>query len=70
MTVSYTHLDVYKRQQCGKEVSADAFDGVPLDVVGDMDLQISETEAIRTGKALKEHLRRDKNCLLYTSRCV
>ncbi|QHS75547.1 protein serine/threonine phosphatase [Saccharomyces paradoxus] len=50
--------------QCGKEVSADAFDGVPLDVVGDMDLQISETEAIRTGKALKEHLRRDKKLIL------
>ncbi|CAI4049113.1 hypothetical protein N7582_004579 [Saccharomyces uvarum] len=50
--------------QCGKEVSADAFDGVPLDVVGDMDLQISETEAIRTGRALKEHLRRDKKLIL------
>lgn len=50
--------------QCGKEVSADAFDGVPLDVVGDVDLQISETEAIRTGKALKEHLRRDKKLIL------
>ncbi|CAI1655153.1 hypothetical protein SEUBUCD646_0M04150 [Saccharomyces eubayanus] len=50
--------------QCGKEVSADAFDGVPLDVVGDMDLQISETEAIRTGRALKEHLRRDRKLIL------
>ncbi|EHN00710.1 Fcp1p [Saccharomyces cerevisiae x Saccharomyces kudriavzevii VIN7] len=50
--------------QCGKEVSADAFDGVPLDVVGDMDLQISETEAIRSGEALKEHLRRDKKLIL------
>ncbi|QID87415.1 Carboxy-terminal domain (CTD) phosphatase [Saccharomyces pastorianus] len=50
--------------QCGKEVSADAFDGMPLDVVGDMDLQISETEAIRTGRALKEHLRRDRKLIL------
>ena len=59
MAVSYTHLDVYKRQRISgllnkADVLADLFDGLFLALIED-DLVLFEQVAA---------------CLLYTSRCV
>ena len=60
-TVSYTHLDVYKRQDLGgkfdKSFNEAAFGG-------------AERWAKETGGTYKELEMQSEACLLYTSRCV
>ena len=65
--VSYTHLDVYKRQEQG---SLDLRPGclhlghVPLGEVGDLESHVNVSDRQR---GLQHHI---FGCLLYTSRCV
>ena len=64
MTVSYTHLDVYKRQdlECGDDVSARLYDaGGRL---------AAKARGGRTLKLDVENALLWSPCLLYTSRCV
>ena len=60
-TVSYTHLDVYKRQtECRVffDVTSDTLKGMIID------------EAIGLSAVIINETVGDKICLLYTSRCV
>ena len=62
-TVSYTHLDVYKRQSLVSLIAQVAFDdNTGLDVV----IQAAWRQICATNN----QLRLLGNCLLYTSRCV
>ena len=59
MPVSYTHLDVYKRQMLGRarQVKVTKEDTTIVDGMGDK-------------KAIADRVAQIKACLLYTSRCV
>ena len=64
LPVSYTHLDVYKRQQLG------------IGIAGEMERYCledeEETRATERAKMKDPQVKIDVlyNCLLYTSRCV
>ena len=65
MTVSYTHLDVYKRQGLDGLVSVENFDtSLAEDVMLMTPFTAAATED-KTAAFVKAY-----NCLLYTSRCV
>ena len=64
--VSYTHLDVYKRQE---QMMCSAADGMNLE---EKKLALVRAKIEKTAELTedKEELERLKGCLLYTSRCV
>ena len=59
MPVSYTHLDVYKRQEMF------ARDGMPQEIA---EMMIAEIPPEQTMWVISNE--KGINCLLYTSRCV
>ena len=59
--VSYTHLDVYKRQDIFEDLGADSLDVVELVMSIEEEYDIVITDE-RAGNV--------RTCLLYTSRCV
>ena len=60
IAVSYTHLDVYKRQEFGRQITVE-FTGV-------LDLESNQEIYRKTMEAAEAAI--PKACLLYTSRCV
>ena len=73
MSVSYTHLDVYKRQ-VNKDASDRAFGKVDLDYFVQSSIDNAENEEERVN-AINElspnpEITRFKGCLLYTSKTV
>ena len=80
--VSYTHLDVYKRQLLNSAVAAeyrvvDDIAGLLVDFgnrVGGVALLVEDAEILAVEVELRhivgDQLARFKACLLYTSRCV
>ena len=84
ISVSYTHLDVYKRQQLDPETNEllktkiksisipSNIKGVELDTGGKAGHRLKQG-IHRVRDAARHHKRNgahDGNCLLYTSRCV
>ena len=70
--VSYTHLDVYKRQVVGRYVSGEQ-DSLSADerlALFNAGVRVASMEKARRGVRLIESFEQDSNCLLYTSRCV
>ena len=66
MTVSYTHLDVYKRQVVEEGVTVGPFAHVRPDSTLKKDVHIGNFVEVK-GSTIGENT---KACLLYTSRCV
>ena len=67
--VSYTHLDVYKRQVL--EVGAGSMQrasGVPVEIV--LILEGLILLFLLMSDVIADRVRRSRTCLLYTSRCV
>ena len=72
LAVSYTHLDVYKRQL--KDILSelakpgrDPRDEAPAPILR---TDVLEMKDLREGMVLKGTVRNVIDCLLYTSRCV
>ena len=76
MSVSYTHLDVYKRQASYIGTREWHFVDIPLSTSGDKDFVETQEEKIcpitdlKGGVASVGAPAQDCVCLLYTSRCV
>ena len=70
MPVSYTHLDVYKRQDynCALEPATGFYDDVPR-AIKNGTIRVLEPGG-EFAFTLEISLRKEKHCLLYTSRCV
>ena len=68
--VSYTHLDVYKRQDT-KGVLARNYAGIAKDIYGyDVSVLDLRNPACSDGNNLLDLVNKYMDCLLYTSRCV
>ena len=70
--VSYTHLDVYKRQALGRggDQVAVKQKGDTYEFFGGLSKGVEKRDKVRTrviAATLSDHI---KSCLLYTSRCV
>ena len=74
MSVSYTHLDVYKRQISGTEnIGTFVFDEIDTGISGKTASKVAEKMAYISDKqqiVCITHLPQIASCLLYTSRCV
>ena len=72
--VSYTHLDVYKRQDCVTVMITNILcedEERDFDKISASEVEKLESEVIKELSNLVKAIRdEDKTCLLYTSRCV
>ena len=72
-SVSYTHLDVYKRQLKRRKKGRSTVAGVPSRFIAEMKLheaQAQEDPRARLKKLRDAMAAKVAACLLYTSRCV
>ena len=70
MAVSYTHLDVYKRQLFGCSTDNISLHLKNIFAEGELDKNSVTAKFSATASDGKNYLMQFYNCLLYTSRCV